>query len=306
MPSSVSIIWLFPPVSSSPTFSTTRPRTDRITHRIAFPLQCNSSGLQFSPLAWSSFPRCALSSWPTPLLINVLQSPRWLIKSSRDADAAQALSRLTSLPIDDSEVLLELEEIRLNLKHDEEFGSGTYRDCFRASDNRIRFRTLTGIFLLAFQQLSGINFFFFFGTTFFTSVGIRSPYLISIAISTINAGMTIPGIWGVERYGRRPLLLFGAIGTTVCEFVCAIVGSTTSQGNRSAQSAEVAFLCLYIAFFASTWGPVPWVIVGEIFPLKVRAKAMSLSTASIWFWNFWIAYSSESHLSVLADSYSIW
>jgi len=154
----------------------------------------------------------------------------------------------------------------------------------------------SGIFCPAFQQLSGINFFFFFGTTFFTSVGIRSPYLISIAISTINAGMTIPGVWGVERFGRRPLLLFGAIGTTVCEFVCAIVGSTTSQGNRSAQSAEVALTCLYIAFFAPTWGSVPSVVVGEIFPLKVRAKAMSLSTASIWFWCFWIAYASESLL----------
>jgi hypothetical protein len=132
-------------------------------------------------------------------------------------------SRLTSLPIDDPEVLSGLKEIHLNLKHDEEFGSGTYLDCFRASDNWIWLvRTLTGIFLLAFQQL------FLF---FFTSVGIRKPYLISIAISAIKAGMTIPGIWGVERFGRHPLILFGAIGTTVCEFVCAIVGSTTPQGN---------------------------------------------------------------------------
>ena len=105
--------------------------------------------------------------------------------------------------------------------------------------------------------------------------------------------MTVPGIWGVERYGRRRLLLVGAIGMTICEFIIAIIGSTTSQSNQSAQSAEVAFVCFYIAFFASTWGPITWVITGEIFPLKVRAKAMSLSVASNWLWNWAIAYSSE-------------
>jgi len=102
--------------------------------------------------------------------------------------------------------------------------------------------------------------------------------------------MTIPGIWGVERFGRRRLLLVGAIGMTICEFIIAIVGSTTSTSNQSAQSAEVAFVCIYIAFFASTWGPIAWVVTGEIFPLKIRAKAMSLSVASNWLWNFAIAY----------------
>jgi SP family sugar:H+ symporter-like MFS transporter len=106
--------------------------------------------------------------------------------------------------------------------------------------------------------------------------------------------MTIPGIWGVERFGRRRLLLVGAIGMTVCEYIIAIIGSTTSQGNQSAQSAEVALVCFYIAFFAATWGPIPWVITGEIFPLQIRAKAMSMTTASNWLWNWAIAFSSKS------------
>jgi len=188
---------------------------------------------------------------------------------------------------------LELEEIRLNLKHEDELGSGSYLDCFRSTDNRIRFRTLSGIFIQAWQQLTGINFIFYFGTTFFTNAGLHNPYLISIATSTVNVGMTVPGIWGVERFGRRRLLLVGAVGMTICEFIIAIIGSTTSASNHSAQSAEVAFVCFYIAFFASTWGPITWVITGEIFPLKVRAKAMSLSVASNWLWNWAIAYSSE-------------
>jgi MFS family permease len=106
--------------------------------------------------------------------------------------------------------------------------------------------------------------------------------------------MTLPGIWGVERIGRRRLLIIGAIGMCICEFLVAIVGSTSSKTNRSAQSAEVALVCFYISFFAATWGPIAWVITGEIFPLNVRAKAMSLSTASNWLWNWGIAYASES------------
>ena len=215
-----------------------------------------------------------------------------MIKKHRDDDAAHALSRLTSLPPDNPEVTAELDEIRLNLKHEEELGESSYLDCFRATDNRILFRTLTGIFIQAWQQLTGINFIFYFGTTFFTNAGIKNPFLISIATSTVNVGMTVPGIWGVERFGRRSLLLFGAIGMTICEFIIAIVGSTTKTTNQSAQSAEVAFVCIYIAFFASTWGPIAWVVTGEIFPLKIRAKAMSLSVASNWLWNFAIAYSS--------------
>ena len=215
-----------------------------------------------------------------------------MIKKHRDADAAHALSRLTSLPHDDPEVNAELDEIRLHLKHEEALGKSSYMDCFRPSDNRILFRTLTGIFIQAWQQLTGVNFIFYFGTTFFTNAGIHSPFLISIITSTVNVVMTLPGIWGVERFGRRSLLLVGAIGMTICEFIIAIVGSTTTSGNQAAQTVEVAFVCIYIAFFASTWGPVAWVVTGEVFPLKIRAKAMSLSVASNWLWNFAIAYCS--------------
>ncbi len=116
--------------------------------------------------------------------------------------------------------------------------------------------------------------------------------------------MTLPGIWGVERFGRRRLLLVGAVGMTVCEFIIAIIGSATSQSNQSAQSALVAFVCFYIAFFASTWGPIAWVVTGEIFPLKIRAKAMSLSVASNWLWNWAIAYSSE-YLPLLRCAFAL-
>ena len=158
--------------------------------------------------------------------------------------------------------------------------------------------------------------------------------------------MTVVGIQLIDRVGRRRLLLIGAIGMCVCEFIVAIVGVTaghinpiTQAVNVPAQKVLIAFVCMYvlfsslllfsffslylffshryIAFFAISWGPVAWVITGEIFvsfsfflvlikhvayftiflflfskkkPLAIRAKGMSLSVASNWLWNFGIGY----------------
>ncbi|TFK51652.1 general substrate transporter [Heliocybe sulcata] len=243
------------------------------------------------------------SAWRIPISIQFIwalilsvgmtflpESPRWLIKRGRDADAAKAMSRLTSLDINDPEVETELADIRENLRAEEALGEHSYADCFRGGSNKIGFRTLTGIFLQAWQQLTGINFIFYYGTTFFQNSGIRNAFLISVATNVVNVFMTLPGMWGVERFGRRRLLLVGAIGMTICEFLVAIVGVTVSVDNAAGQKVLIAFVCIYIAFFASTWGPIAWVVVGEIYPLAVRAKAMSLATASNWLWNFGIGY----------------
>ncbi|KAF8637574.1 hypothetical protein AX17_002643 [Amanita inopinata Kibby_2008] len=218
------------------------------------------------------------------------ESPRWLIKRGRDADAATSMSRLTRLEPDDPTIQEELDEIRANLEEERRLGESSYLDCFKPSHNRIALRTLTGIFIQAWQQLTGINFIFYYGTTFFKNAHISDPFLITIATNIVNVFMTLPGLYGVERFGRRRLLLIGAAGMAVCEFIVAIVGVTVSTQNIAGQKVLIAFVCIYIAFFASTWGPIAWVITGEIFPLQVRAKAMSLSVASNWLWNFGIGY----------------
>jgi len=222
-------------------------------------------------------------------MIILPESPRWLIKKGRDEDATRALSRLISLPPDHPEIQAQLDEIRISFQQEKGQGESSYIDCFRPA-NKILFRTLTGILVQALQQLTGINFIIYYGTVFFENSGISNPFLVIIIISITNVLTTIPSLWGVERFGRRRLLLVGAVGMCVCQFLVAIVGVTISTSNAAGQKVSIAFVCTYIAFFASTWGPVAWVITGEIFPLNVRAKAMSLSAASNWLWNFVTSY----------------
>lgn len=76
----------------------------------------------------------------------------------------------------------------------------------------------------------------------------------------------------------------------VCQFIVGSVGTASAQDNLSAQNASIAFVCIYIFFFASSWGPVAWVVTGELFPLKARAKCLSMTTASNWLLNWAIAY----------------
>lgn len=108
------------------------------------------------------------------------------------------------------------------------------------------FRTLSGIALQGWQQLTGINFIFYYGTTFFQNAGIGNSFTISVITNVVNVVMTLPGIWGVERFGRRRLLLIGAIGMAVCEFLVAIVGVTISVDNTAGQKVLIAFVCIYI------------------------------------------------------------
>jgi len=231
-------------------------------------------------------------------MVMLPESPRWLIKRGQDEAASRSLTRLTGYQAGDPELEGELNEIRANLEAERQLGESSYLDCFKFTHNKIALRTFTGIALQAWQQLTGINFIFYYGTTFFKNSGINDPFLVSVATNIVNVFMTLPGMWGVERFGRRRLLLIGAVGMCVCEFIVAIVGVTVSVHNLAGQKVLIAFVCIYIAFFASTWGPIAWVITGEIFPLQVRAKAMSLSVASNWLWNFGIGYATPFLVNV--------
>lgn len=86
-------------------------------------------------------------------------------------------------------------------------------------------------------------------------------------------------------------MLVGAIGMSLCEYIVAIVGETISVKDLAGQQVLIVFVCIFIAIFAATWGPIGWVLTAEMFPLELRAKAMSISTAANWLSNLVITYS---------------
>lgn len=214
------------------------------------------------------------------------ETPRYLIKRGQQQRAAQALGYLRRIPADHPSIQAELAEITANHEYEMSLGKGSYVECFRGPMLK---RQLTGMGLQALQQLTGINFIFYYGTQYFINSGFSDGFIISVITSVINVVSTLPGLYAVDKFGRRPLLLWGAVGMAVSQFLVAMLGTlTTGQDsvgdiivyNVSAQKAGVAFVCIYIFFFASTWGPLAWVVTGEIFPLKHRAKGLSITTAT--------------------------
>lgn len=153
------------------------------------------------------------------------------------------------------------------------------------------------------QQWTGVNFIFYYSTPFLQSTGaIDNPFLISLIFTLVNVCSTPISFYTVEKFGRRPLLIWGALGMLICQFIVAIVGVTVGfnqttpdangdpvADNISAVNAQIAFIAIFIFFFASTWGPGAWIVIGEIFPLPIRSRGVGLSTASNWLWNTIIA-----------------
>lgn len=238
-------------------------------------------------------------------LLYLPDSPRYFVKKGDLNKAAHVLERLRGQPRDSDYIQQELAEIVAN--HEYEMSvipqSGyfsSWANCFKGSffngSSNLR-RTLLGISMQMMQQFTGVNFIFYFGTTFFQELGsIKNPFLISLITTLVNVCSTPISFWTIERFGRRPLLIWGALGMLICEFIVGIIGVTAGKShgtnadgsekvNTSAVSAMISFICIYVFFFASTWGPGAWVVVGEIFPLPIRSRGVALSTASNWMWN---------------------
>lgn len=235
--------------------------------------------------------------WAGILLLGLIilpETPRYLIKRERHDAAAASLSRIRRLDITHPALIEELAEIEANHAYELSLGPSTYRDVFLGSPHLGR-RVLTGCGLQMLQQLTGCNFIFYYGTTFFASNGkankanLASPFILQLITNSVNVLSTLPGMVLVESWGRRRLLLIGAGGMAVSQLIVAVVG-TAFPSTDIVNKVLIAFVCLYIFFFASSWGPTTWVVTSEIYPLKVRAKSMSISTASNWLFNFAIAY----------------
>jgi sugar porter (SP) family MFS transporter len=230
-------------------------------------------------------------------LLLLPESPRYFVKKGQLDRAAEVLARIRGERQDSDYIQQELAEIVANHEYERQLiPDGGYFvswfNCFRGSiwkaNSNLR-RTILGTSLQMMQQWTGVNFVFYYGTTFFMTLGtISNPFLISMITTIVNVCSTPISFWAMEKMGRRPLLIWGALGMLICQFLIAIIG-VADGSNHQAVSAMISFICIYIFFFATTWGPGAWVVIGEIYPLPIRSRGVALSTASNWLWNCIIA-----------------
>jgi sugar porter (SP) family MFS transporter len=205
--------------------------------------------------------------WSLILVIGLIflpETPRYLIKMDKYDQAARSLGKLRRLPIDHPAIIEELNEVQANHLYEMSLGKSSYIECCKGTLGK---RLLTGCALQALQQLTGVNFIFYYGTQYFQNAGFQNPFIIQVITNSVNVASTFPGLYMVEKLGRRNLLLMGAIGMCVCQFIVAITGTVAGTTDLPAQKTAIAFVCIYIFFFASSWGPVAWVVTGELFPL---------------------------------------
>ncbi|KAI5459061.1 general substrate transporter [Mariannaea sp. PMI_226] len=223
------------------------------------------------------------------------ETPRFDYSRGKVDRARETLCRVYGATPNHWAIHTQMEEIETKFRAEKIVKGNPFTEfigMFRAP--RMAYRIFIGVTLQMFQQLTGANYFFYYGTTIFQSVSINS-YITQIILNTINFVVTFIGLYLVEHYGRRKSLISGSAWMFVCFMIFASVGHfsldrTTPQNTQGAGVAMIVFACLFILGFATTWGPMIWTIMAEIFPSRYRAKGMALSTASNWLWNFLLAF----------------
>merc|ERR1712230_194768 len=234
-----------------------------------------------------------------PLGIGVLfspESPRWLAGRSRWDEARTSLARLRGMKDDPNNQLVEgdYQEMYAIIAEQNKVGEGNWLECFTGKPSgipRLVYRTFLGVAIHFLQQWTGVNYFFYYGATIFSSAGVQDPIVTQLILGAVNVITTFPGLYIVERYGRRRPMFIGALWQATWLCIFAAVGTALDpENNRTSGIVMIVAACMFIASFAMTWGPMAWVVIGETFPLRTRAKQASLATAGNWLGNFMIAF----------------
>ncbi len=225
-------------------------------------------------------------------LFMIPESPRYLVSKGRTEQAKGVLASLFGSDV----AAAKLDEIRATFAEDHR----PRLSDIKAPGGGIRKIVWVGIMLAAFQQFVGINVIFYYGATLWKLAGFTEQQ--SLLINIVSGAVSIAACFGtiavIDKIGRKPLLLIGSAGMALTLGAMTFAfsqGSLDPQGNlvlsKDLGTLAVVAANLYVIFFNFSWGPVMWVMLGEMFPNQIRGSALAVSGFVQWFANFLISFS---------------
>lgn len=228
------------------------------------------------------------------MMLFVPESPRWLVKNDRDDESETILKKIGGEEYATS-TLKEIEET-LDEAHKHLGISAVFKP-------KMFGILMMGIFIAVFQQWCGINVIFNYAPDIFRDAGFTvSGIMFSLVIIGLtNMIFTFVGMATIDRLGRKPLMMIGSIGLLVSHL---LIGWCYFSGNTGWY--VVAFALMAVAVFASTLGPVAWVLISEIFPNAIRGVAMSIAVLSLWVANFILSFTFPIMRDAFGPSYTFW
>jgi len=211
------------------------------------------------------------------LLFMIPETPRWLIKNNQTQKGFSILTRISGVVIAENE----LQDIKSSVHQIK----GKISDLFKPG---LRLALIVGIGLSVFGQFTGVNIIVYYGPTILENAGFKldSALQFQVAIGIINLLFTLIALWKIDSWGRRPLLIWGMASV----FVSLLIITGLFYADQTSGMLIVIMLCVYMASLAISINAVIWVLTGEIFPNKIRGRAMSIATFSNWSINFLTAF----------------